>query len=104
MTRLALAAWCNGFTTPWVPLDCANRRGFNSEFKPSSPSPAMPRPRNVRRCIFKTNSSRVFMVLIPSDGFMHVEDGARHGSHGGELGCGQAARDGRFASATEFRG
>src|SRR5439155_13143621 len=101
MTRLALAAWCNGFTTPCVPLDCAKSREFNNEFKPSSPSPAMPRPRNVRRCIFKTNSSRGFIgqfrALVPSDGFMHVEDGARHGSHGGEFGCGQVARDGRLA-------
>ena len=37
------------------------------------------------------------MVLVPCDGFVHVEDGAGHGGHGGEIGGFQFGGDGRFA-------
>src|ERR1017187_9047142 len=126
MMRLALAGWCSGLTTP-CEESAAKRRGSSREFRPSRPSPAMPRPRKVRRWISvgrvtwlserpfaedegpgRKASRRVSTLQtrvsapqrtgsIPGNGFMQIQYGSGYCGHGRQLGRFQIAWDGRFA-------
>src|SRR5262245_36001158 len=105
MTRFAFAGKCNGLTAP---LDddadvcpAAASLGPSSEFNATTPSPAAPRPRNVRRLISRTNFS--FMPSIPRDQFMQVQHRARDRGDRGESNRIRVLRHRRRLAAAEKR-
>src|SRR6185295_4308169 len=84
MTRLAFGGKSSGFTTPRdVSVGVcvsANRRGPSSAFNATTPSPAAPRPRKVRRLISRTKAS--FMASIPGNQFVQVQHRPRDRAQG----------------------
>src|SRR6185436_5024318 len=106
MTRLAFGGKWSGFTTP---RDCnavacvsANTRGPSSEFNATTPSPAAPRPRNVRRLISRTKTS--FMASIPGNQFVQVQHRPRDRTQGRKADGIDIRRRRRFAFAQQLTG
>src|SRR6267378_406427 len=111
MTRLAFAGKWSGLTTPLdgepAAWPAAESRGFNNEFSATIPSPAAPRPRNVRRLISRTKSRFMLVplipgrALIPRDQFVQVQDRPGDSCHRRNHGWTPGVRRRRLACAHE---
>src|SRR6185436_9566318 len=106
MTRLAFGGKWSGFTTPRdasaVACVSASRRGPSSEFNATTPSPAAPRPRKVRRLISRTKAS--FMASIPGNQFVQVQYRPRDRAQGRKADGIDVRRQRRLAFAEPLAG